>query len=244
MSSWIALTRRINFTAGQRVLVLGAVGNAGRMAIQIAKYRARSSSSSTSASPASCPRPRSRSPADVASHLRSRIAAQPQPRRSLSITCPRPATAHEKGAGWVAGRQPRRGRSGASDFPQRVPGPDPRRARAVMVGTPWCSGSRCDAGAALATVIGRPSALVVSRGHWAEMPGKAGRRLLVPSARRPATARSSPSTRCWKAVPLCGSPCPGALPRRCCCPLCCSPAAAPMPSLLPHHRRCPLDRSR
>ncbi len=37
MSSWIALTRRINFTAGQRVLVLGATGNAGRMAIQIAK---------------------------------------------------------------------------------------------------------------------------------------------------------------------------------------------------------------
>jgi NADPH:quinone reductase-like Zn-dependent oxidoreductase len=37
MSSWIALRRRIGFTAGQRVLVLGATGNAGRMAVQIAK---------------------------------------------------------------------------------------------------------------------------------------------------------------------------------------------------------------
>jgi NADPH:quinone reductase-like Zn-dependent oxidoreductase len=37
MSSWVALRRRIDFTAGQRVLILGATGNAGRMAIQIAK---------------------------------------------------------------------------------------------------------------------------------------------------------------------------------------------------------------
>ena len=37
MSSWVALRRRIAFTAGQRVLVLGATGNAGRMAVQIAK---------------------------------------------------------------------------------------------------------------------------------------------------------------------------------------------------------------
>lgn len=37
MSSWVALRRRIAFRAGQRVLVLGATGRAGRMAIQVAK---------------------------------------------------------------------------------------------------------------------------------------------------------------------------------------------------------------
>ncbi|GAA0281042.1 quinone oxidoreductase family protein [Cryptosporangium japonicum] len=37
MSSWVALRRRIEFEKGQRVLVLGATGNAGRMAVQIAK---------------------------------------------------------------------------------------------------------------------------------------------------------------------------------------------------------------
>jgi NADPH:quinone reductase-like Zn-dependent oxidoreductase len=37
MSSWVALRRRIEFTAGQRVLITGATGNAGRMAIQVAK---------------------------------------------------------------------------------------------------------------------------------------------------------------------------------------------------------------
>ncbi len=37
MSSWVALRRRIDFPHGQRVLVLGATGNAGRLAIQVAK---------------------------------------------------------------------------------------------------------------------------------------------------------------------------------------------------------------
>ncbi|MYY01048.1 MULTISPECIES: zinc-binding alcohol dehydrogenase family protein [unclassified Streptomyces] len=37
MSSWVALRRRIVFEKGQRVLILGATGSAGRMAIQIAK---------------------------------------------------------------------------------------------------------------------------------------------------------------------------------------------------------------
>jgi NADPH:quinone reductase-like Zn-dependent oxidoreductase len=37
MSSWVALRQRVKFQAGQNVLVLGATGNAGRMAIQIAK---------------------------------------------------------------------------------------------------------------------------------------------------------------------------------------------------------------
>ncbi len=37
MSSWVALRRRVQFQAGESVLVLGATGNAGRMAIQIAK---------------------------------------------------------------------------------------------------------------------------------------------------------------------------------------------------------------
>lgn len=37
MSSWVALRRRIDFKRGQSVLILGATGNAGRMAIQVAK---------------------------------------------------------------------------------------------------------------------------------------------------------------------------------------------------------------
>ncbi|GGM48498.1 zinc-binding alcohol dehydrogenase family protein [Dactylosporangium sucinum] len=37
MSSWVALRRRIDFIPGRHVLVLGATGNAGRMAVQIAK---------------------------------------------------------------------------------------------------------------------------------------------------------------------------------------------------------------
>src|SRR5215470_2591840 len=37
MSSWVALRRRIDFERRQRVLVLGATGNAGRMALQVAK---------------------------------------------------------------------------------------------------------------------------------------------------------------------------------------------------------------
>jgi NADPH:quinone reductase-like Zn-dependent oxidoreductase len=38
MSSWLALRRRVSFDAGKRVLILGATGNAGQMAIQIAKH--------------------------------------------------------------------------------------------------------------------------------------------------------------------------------------------------------------
>ncbi len=38
MSSWIALRRRITFRPGQQVLVLGATGNAGRMAVQVARH--------------------------------------------------------------------------------------------------------------------------------------------------------------------------------------------------------------
>ncbi len=37
MSSWIALRRRIEFPSGAGVLVLGATGNAGRMAVQVGK---------------------------------------------------------------------------------------------------------------------------------------------------------------------------------------------------------------
>jgi NADPH:quinone reductase-like Zn-dependent oxidoreductase len=37
MSSWVALRRRISFQPGQSVLVLGATGSAGQMAIQVAK---------------------------------------------------------------------------------------------------------------------------------------------------------------------------------------------------------------
>ncbi|MGW4114402.1 quinone oxidoreductase family protein [Actinosynnema sp. NPDC004786] len=37
MSSWVALRRRIAFREGQSVLVLGATGSAGRMAVQIAR---------------------------------------------------------------------------------------------------------------------------------------------------------------------------------------------------------------
>ncbi|WP_328321589.1 zinc-binding alcohol dehydrogenase family protein [Kribbella sp. NBC_00382] len=38
MSSWVALRRRISFEAGQSVLVLGATGNAGRLAVEVAKH--------------------------------------------------------------------------------------------------------------------------------------------------------------------------------------------------------------
>jgi NADPH:quinone reductase-like Zn-dependent oxidoreductase len=37
MSSWVPLRRRIDFGRRQRVLILGATGNAGRLAIQVAK---------------------------------------------------------------------------------------------------------------------------------------------------------------------------------------------------------------
>jgi NADPH:quinone reductase-like Zn-dependent oxidoreductase len=37
MSSWVALGHRIHFKRGSRVLILGATGSAGRMAIQVAK---------------------------------------------------------------------------------------------------------------------------------------------------------------------------------------------------------------
>jgi NADPH:quinone reductase-like Zn-dependent oxidoreductase len=38
LSSWIALRKRIDFVPGQSVLILGATGNAGQMAVQIAKH--------------------------------------------------------------------------------------------------------------------------------------------------------------------------------------------------------------
>ncbi len=38
MSSWIALRSRVAMRRGQRVLVLGATGNAGRMAVEIARH--------------------------------------------------------------------------------------------------------------------------------------------------------------------------------------------------------------
>lgn len=38
MSSWVGLRERIRFSPGQSVLVLGATGNAGQMAVQIAKH--------------------------------------------------------------------------------------------------------------------------------------------------------------------------------------------------------------
>ena len=38
MSSWVALRRRIEFRRGQKAMVLGAEGNAGRLAIQVALH--------------------------------------------------------------------------------------------------------------------------------------------------------------------------------------------------------------
>jgi NADPH:quinone reductase-like Zn-dependent oxidoreductase len=38
MSSWVALRQRVSFQAGQDVLVLGATGNAGQMAVQVARH--------------------------------------------------------------------------------------------------------------------------------------------------------------------------------------------------------------
>lgn len=37
MSSWVALRQRVQFRAGQHVLILGATGNAGQLAVQIAR---------------------------------------------------------------------------------------------------------------------------------------------------------------------------------------------------------------
>jgi len=37
MSSWIALRQRVQFRPGQNILILGATGNAGQLAVQIAK---------------------------------------------------------------------------------------------------------------------------------------------------------------------------------------------------------------
>ena len=37
MSAWVALRRRVPIEPGQSVLVLGATGNAGTMAVQVAK---------------------------------------------------------------------------------------------------------------------------------------------------------------------------------------------------------------
>jgi NADPH:quinone reductase-like Zn-dependent oxidoreductase len=37
MSSWVALRRRVDFAPGQTVLILGATGSSGRMAVQVAK---------------------------------------------------------------------------------------------------------------------------------------------------------------------------------------------------------------
>ncbi len=38
MSSWVALEQRISFTRGQSVLILGATGSAGQLAIQVARH--------------------------------------------------------------------------------------------------------------------------------------------------------------------------------------------------------------
>lgn len=38
MSSWVALRRRTRLTPGQKVLILGATGNAGRLAVQVARH--------------------------------------------------------------------------------------------------------------------------------------------------------------------------------------------------------------
>jgi NADPH:quinone reductase-like Zn-dependent oxidoreductase len=38
MSSWVALRRRVNLRPGQGVLILGATGNAGQLAVQIARH--------------------------------------------------------------------------------------------------------------------------------------------------------------------------------------------------------------
>src|SRR5436190_3520770 len=38
MGSWLALRRRVPFKKGQNVLILGATGNAGSMAVQVARH--------------------------------------------------------------------------------------------------------------------------------------------------------------------------------------------------------------
>lgn len=43
MSSWVALRRRVQLQPGRRVMVLGATGNAGRLAVQVARHLGASS---------------------------------------------------------------------------------------------------------------------------------------------------------------------------------------------------------
>jgi NADPH:quinone reductase-like Zn-dependent oxidoreductase len=38
LSSWVALRRRVDFARGQSVLILGATGNAGQIAVQVARH--------------------------------------------------------------------------------------------------------------------------------------------------------------------------------------------------------------
>ena len=72
MSSWVALRRRIAFERGWKVLVLGATGNAGRMAIEVSRHlgaddvrgapnasRSSARSARTRPSRSTAPRPRS-----------------------------------------------------------------------------------------------------------------------------------------------------------------------------------------
>ena len=85
MSAWVALRRRVPLQPGQSVLVLGATGNAGSMAVQVARRPGPAGWSARAAIPDSSPRcPRSepmrswRSPAMP--RTRPRASPTPQPR--------------------------------------------------------------------------------------------------------------------------------------------------------------------
>ena len=74
MSAWVALRRRVPLQPGQSVLVLGATGNAGTMAVQVARRLGPAGSSARAATPSGWPRWR----------------PSARTRRSRSTTTPRP----------------------------------------------------------------------------------------------------------------------------------------------------------
>ena len=90
MSAWVGLRRRISFQPGRRVLVLGATGNAGQLAIQVAGTWARPRSSPPAARRAVAALPALGATATVllgAADLADRLAKTPPTSTSSSTTC-------------------------------------------------------------------------------------------------------------------------------------------------------------
>jgi NADPH:quinone reductase-like Zn-dependent oxidoreductase len=126
MSSWVALRRRIDFVPGQRVLVLGATGSAGRTAIEVARRFGAGAVIAAGRNPdrltewSTCSRP-DRTVDDRSPGFRSDRSPVP-PRRS-----PRPHCGPAGWPSWVAGSARFRGptTSPNSRRSRRRPAPAP-----------------------------------------------------------------------------------------------------------------------